>query len=142
MKTEQFDNLSVFDRWDGVASLVRSGLDWSKGDLTALDILRMVGDGRMQLWIFSKEEIEAVMVTELLEYPQRKVCSIVCFAGRGMRGVFEEAREYVVNWALANGCEGIEARCRPSMVRMLARLGFNEKYTIVKLALAREGEGL
>jgi len=89
----------------------------------------------MQLWIvFENQEkkiIKAVVTTQIINYPQKKVCRIVTLGGQGMDEWVEQVLEILEEWSIENDCEAMETVCRKGFVKKLKNFGYEQTYTIV-----------
>jgi len=89
--------------------------------------------GNMQMWLAAAEgegfhENRAAMVTEILEYPRRRVCSVLFLAGEKMESWLHLYRE-LEHWAIQNGCSEIEVLGRKGWERVMGQFGFKHCYT-------------
>lgn len=99
--------------WFRVSDLVERALAYGNGEYKPEDILLACADGAMQLWATDK----SVAVTTLIIYPRRQTCLIVLAAGD-----LEDLRKalpLVEDWALHQGCDGIEVMGRQGWLRAL-----------------------
>lgn len=122
--------------FDQAAPLLQKALKYADGELTVWDIKRLIGKGLMQLWLGVQQgEVETVMVTEIADYPAKRIVRVVALAGRisPYLHVFEMIKE----WAVVNGAVELEAWCRPAMSRLLRRYGFSKRHEIVRCDLRR-----
>ena len=68
--------------WDQVAPLLERTKEHSEGELETDDFLEPLTHGDMQLWIATEQsDVHAVMVTQLITYPQKKILRIISLAG-------------------------------------------------------------
>lgn len=79
----------------------------------------------IQLWaIWSGEQLEAVVLTEIIDYPRKRYCNV-----HGLAGVNHKRWLHLVwnieEWAKTKGCDGIEsAHGRVGFERELKELGW------------------
>lgn len=90
-----------------------------RGRLLARDVLDLVLAGRMQLWVAHEppEAIRAVCLTEVIDYPRKRVCRIVALFGRGFRA-WVPMRGEIEAWARRQGCGAMEAVARLGWARV------------------------
>ena len=127
--------------WPYYGDLIRQALDHGHGDLSWQDVMKKLSEGRMQLWLASEPEdgdmnVLAAMVTEVKVYPQQKVANIVLLAGDG----FDRWVDYlsvVEAWAIAQGCAELRMEGRRGWERVLPRLGFEHRFTVMGKKLGR-----
>ena len=85
------------------------------------DIEAGVTSGLFQLW----PAPEGCLVTELVQYPQKKVINV--FLGGGKLEQLEVMHRDVIAWAKAQGCTGAEINGRAGWVRTFQKHGWKEK---------------
>lgn len=97
-------------------------------DFTLEDMRLMFETCRAQLWIVQnvdhevKEvEIIGVFATEILIFPQKKIVRIIWAGGREINTWIGAASNLVSQWALRQGCHGLELQGRPGWERLLAK---------------------
>lgn len=107
---------------EAVAPLLHKALRYSRGEMSVADVLYLVAEGVCQLWVGGEEDVKTVMLTELVDFPQKRVARIVALAGETAH--YASTFEAIQRWAAANGASELEAYCRPSVVRLAKRYGF------------------
>jgi hypothetical protein len=121
---------------EDVLELLEESARYSNGELTAVDLLDGVFRKVYQLWLgYAGGRVASVMVTELLQYPRKKVCVILAIAGETKR--FANTFEVIKQWAAMNGAVELEAYCRPAITRLARRYGFFKKRDQISLDLRR-----
>lgn len=106
---------------EAVSPFLHKALRYSRGEMSVGDALYLVAKGLCQLWI-GGEEVKTVMLTELVDFPQKRVARIIALAGETAR--YASTFEAIQRWAAANGASELEAYCRPSVARLAKRYGF------------------
>lgn len=110
--------------------------EWSAGDVEVEDWIQMHARGRAQLFVGLRDSgLEAVMLTEFVQYPRRKVLVILALAGRAKQ--FAPFMKFIEHWAELNGAEAVEAYCREAMVRYAERYGFVEVRRVIRKTVER-----
>ena len=102
-----------------VYPLLEKAQVYAAGELETQDFFEMVESGDMQLWIAEDDGgIFAMMLTEFIQYPRKKVMRIVSIGGRGMNRWMKyfPALEAA---ALSVGCTGFEVFGRKGWLRVL-----------------------
>ena len=105
--------------WEEVYPLLEKAQVYAAGELETQDFFEMVESGDMQLWIAEDDGgIFAMMLTEFIQYPRKKVMRIVSIGGRGMNRWMKyfPALEAA---ALSVGCTGFEVFGRKGWLRVL-----------------------
>lgn len=81
----------------------------SGGRFWTADIERFIAEGKMQCWvIFSGAEVQAVFLTELLNFPRLRECRLVACVGHDWQR-WAHLKEAVRAWARGQGCKKIVA---------------------------------
>lgn len=82
------------------------------------DVKGLIFNGSFQLWLAVDSEIQAVCVTELLQYPQEKWARVLILTGRkrgAWQGIYKDTIE---KWAKAEKCTGVESFARKGWARV------------------------
>lgn len=126
---------SIDAMWPTVGALIDKALAHSEGELSADDIRAMVKAGTaFVLVIVRGGEILAAGAVEIAQYPRFRVANIIAVGGEH---VFLRRSEldWVCKVARDMGCEKIQTYCRPSMARLLGKLGMREAYRVMRADL-------
>ena len=105
--------------WEEVYPLLEKAQVYAAGELDTQDFFEMVENGDMQLWIAEDDGgIFAMMLTEFVQYPRKKVMRIVSIGGSEMHRWMKyfPALEAA---ALSVGCTGFEVFGRKGWLRVL-----------------------
>jgi len=79
---------------------IESALEYSGGTHVFEDIVRGIGNGKMQLWPAPK----GCLVTEIIDYPRKRVLNV--FLGGGEFEQLADMHTDVIAWAKSHGCVG------------------------------------
>lgn len=121
---------------DDVRDLLEKAIEYIEHEMTLMDMLVAIQREVFQLWLgYQEEQVVSVMVTELVQYPKKKVCRIVALAGSTRQ--FASTFEVIKSWAAANGAVELEAFCRPAITRLARCYGFFKKRDQIALDLRR-----
>ena len=107
---------------------LKESQDWTRGRATVDDILRMVLNGQMQLWVVYQDGIVyGHVVTEIKQYPQCKMLTIqYCAMQSGtLETIEDKMHETAENFARDAGCKGIEFVGRPGWRRTGNMYGYS-----------------
>jgi len=102
---------------------------------TAQDVLNSLINGKMQLWISwsrKKKKVEAAIVTEIVDYPQKRACRYFLAGGDNMKSWFKKMKNEIEQWAKLNKCHRIELVGRKGWSRWL------KDYTPKHIVLVKE----
>lgn len=129
-------SLQPEDVTEDVVELLKRSVEWANGDLDVGDLLRAHAKGTMQMFGGMRgSAVEAVMVTEFVQYPKKKVLVVLALAGKARE--FTPFLAFIEHWAQLNGATEIEAFCRKVMVRYTRRFGFREVRSVVRKTIER-----
>ena len=79
---------------------IEAALAYNGGECAFEDVVAGIEAGKMQLWPAPK----GCLVTEIVEFPQKKVISV--FLGGGDLDQLADMHRDVIAWAKAQGCTG------------------------------------
>lgn len=118
----------VPDWWPVVRDLVEDACKHSDGKYAVADVLDLLLQKRMQIWVAMKNhEACAIGISELVEFPQIRLCRILAATGDDMamwNGLIEE----IENWAIQVGAQGMELITRPGWERVLKKFGYEKTH--------------
>lgn len=128
---------SIEQVWDKAKPMLQKGIDYGDGELDMDDILKFLLDRAMQLWVlynYTEDVIVMAAVTELITYPQKRICRFVTLGG----GRVEDWMSYIEDiegWAKVQGCEAMEAFGRRGLAKKLEQVGYANKYVVIRKEL-------
>jgi hypothetical protein len=93
--------------WPEIEELVIRGLEHCQGCYWPEDVKAALIRRDMQLHVAQSDRIEAICITELVNYPRRKLCNLFLLAGENMARWVHYQSE-IVAWARSVGCDGME----------------------------------
>ena len=106
--------------WDNVAPLLSKVIQHSEGELETDDYLSNLMSGSMQLWIVTEDgKIILSMVTQIIQFPQKKVLRTIALAGERFKEVHSEFSDMLASYALKNECSSLELWGRKGWKKML-----------------------
>lgn len=109
--------------------------DRMDGELHPNDILESCAKGWMQLFLLQrKERILIALLTEFVQYPQKKVLRVISIAGEKLiltRRYFPT----VCTWAKANGAVAVETFATPETEFWDEAMGFKAHYRLMRKIL-------
>ncbi len=125
----------IDDVWDDCAQYVQMGNNKSQDEMDVSDIYFFLKEKEMQLWVvFDKDndkEIKAVVTTQILNYPQKKVCRIVTLGGNKMDEWVAQTLDILESWSQEQECDAMETVCRKGFIKKLKDFGYEQTYTIL-----------
>ena len=108
---------------------IESALALSGGTHLFQDVVECVKLGTMQFWNAPK----GCMVTEILNYPRKKVFHI--FLAGGDLAQIKDFSDSAIHFAKLNGCTAMSLAGRRGWVKALADLGWEEKFTTMSVEI-------
>ena len=124
--SEQID-----DVWSDCEKYIELGNNKSQEEMSVQDIYENCKDKDMQLWIVFNEDkdIEAVLTTQVIDYPQKRVCRIVTLGGLNMDDWTDMVLATLEEWAEEQACHSMETVCRKGFIKKLKGFGYEHTYT-------------
>lgn len=111
----------VAGAWPAVKHFVERALADGPGRITADDVEEQLRAGGMQLWTLitseGEPEVLAVLVTEIIDYPRKRVLDLAFMAGDRME-LWLAALPALEAWAVTQGIEQIQIQGRPGWERV------------------------
>jgi len=105
--------------WADVTPLVEKALLHAEGELISSDIRKHLDTGDLRLWVAMEDrDIIASMVTEIIQYPRKKIVRVITVAGKDM-SMWYDFLPMLEGYAVRNGCSSLEAWTRKGMTRKL-----------------------
>lgn len=115
--------------------LINDATQYSIGKFGGVDVIRLIMNGTFQLWGAVGDSLRGIAITEIVNFPQKKVCRFLCCTGHEASdwiGLIEE----IEAWAVTVGCKSFQAECRPGWERYLKPFGYEKHHVIMNKELA------
>lgn len=126
----------IFDNWLDWAQRLAPAFAIAKGEVDEYDALNLAVRGRAYVFVCEYEGVvHGLLVAELVEYPKKRVCNIMAYAGRFRQ--FYTYLEVIELWALENGCEELRGYGEEPQMRLARHHGFEEIYRVYRKPLKR-----
>lgn len=116
--------------WNEVKPLIKKALD---DTYTARDILDGLVKNAFQLFISWEDKVESAVITEVIQYPQKKVCRYFLAGGSNMNNWLEPIQQEIEKFAKYNQCDAIEVAGRKGWLRKLK--GYEQKIYLMSKKL-------
>lgn len=118
----------VPDWWPMVRDMVEDACKYSNGKYSVGDVLNFILQKRMQMWVAMKgHEVCAIGISELVNYPQLRVCRMLCATGDDM-ALWAKLIDEIEAWALQVGAQAMEVMARPGWERVLKKFGYEKSH--------------
>jgi hypothetical protein len=112
----------------GAMPLIKAMCEGSNGKYAPADVLRALAARDFQLWLArGRGGNEAAAVTEIVDYPQKRVCRLIGAVGRDMSNWIGHLAA-LETWAKAQGCSAMEPVARPGWERVLKGRGYRKTH--------------
>lgn len=127
---------AVESLWRFAEPYIKRALDHTFGELSPDDIRNMCVRQDMQLWMVSRDNrMVGAGTTQIVCYPQVKVCRIVTLSGAEFDKWMDIAHMNLEMWAESLGCEAMEGYCRKGFVQKVMAIGYKHRYCVVHKSL-------
>jgi len=115
------------DWWPKVSHWVADALAHGGECYSPEDILNAIYQRDMQLWVIHcDDELKAVCVTGIRQWPQAKVLTAIIVAGHDMAHWVCALDDTLTRYALEHGCKALEAHGRKGWKQTLGALGWRD----------------
>lgn len=117
--------------WPLTEPHLKRALDFGDGEFTLRETRDLIRQGRFQLWLAWDAQHQCAVgagITEIFEYPQKRVCFLVLWASEAPRTRWLSGLETVERWAREQGCKGMRLLGRKGWGRVLS--GYRPQYTV------------
>ena len=122
--------------WPEIRDLVGKAAAWGRDEYVAEDVLVAIFAEKMQAWVFREEgQVILVCVTELIQFPRKKVCNIYALAGHSMEKMWKMFFPTALPWLWENGVQEVQATCRTEVALKVRHFGFTDYVHTLKLEL-------
>lgn len=130
---KMFEGDAVEEVWGDVECLVQKFAEWGRGEFQTEDVLSEIRAKHMQLWVYYEgSEILLICVTQILQFPRRKICNFYGVAGRKMHRMWQLFSSYGLNWLRVNGIEEIQTTCRDEIAEKIQTMGFTKLVNVMR----------
>lgn len=110
--------------WDDIKESLQEAFTSDCGRLSMQDVKDAVKAQEMQLWGLHDGILRAVMVTQIINYPQLRAVRIIAVAGKDMELWLDTLIETVGAWGAENGAHVVEFVGRRGWEKVLTPKGF------------------
>lgn len=104
--------------WDECVPHLNRALQYADGKYTLDSLKKSMESRNMQLWVYIKDSIKACMVTQIVNYPGKRVC-LILFIGGSHMSEWISFEPFIEQWARENKSDSIEIYGRPGWAKVL-----------------------
>lgn len=127
---------SIDKVWPEVSVLLAPAVLYSDGKYEVEDVYKSLTERDMQLWVaFKNKGLCATCVTQIINYPRKKVMFLLFIAGIQSINWLHLADD-LAQFAREHGCQSVEGYGRPGWEKLGVPFGFKKIHTIFRLDLA------
>lgn len=111
--------------WPMVRQYMQSAVDGAKDRFTLDDAYRFILEKDWVLWCsIRNKKIEAIACTEILQYPNKKMCMVRVLTGKDYAN-WVGLEDGIAKWAQSIGCDGMEAIARKGWAKIFKQYDFS-----------------
>jgi len=104
--------------WDDVKDYIQSGVDSTNGRVRLKDAIDFIKSKDWVLWVSVRDKkIEAIAITEILQYSQKKMCHVRIMSGENYAN-WVGLEQGIAEWAKSIGCHGMESIARKGWAKV------------------------
>jgi hypothetical protein len=108
--------------WNEVEPKIKKALD---DCYSSQDIFDGLIQNKFQLFISWENKVESAVITEVAQYPQKKICRYFLAGGSNMNNWLEPIQQEIEKFAKYNNCQAIEVAGRKGWAKKLK--GYEQK---------------
>ena len=104
----------------------------------AEDILKYLNENEMQLWVIwdnENQEKKGFVITEIIERPRLKFCSVFIMTGTNRRRWQYEGMKNLIDFAKQNGCKKGISYARKGWTKIFKQYGFKDTHVALEIKL-------
>lgn len=117
--------------WEELEPFIERSIEESFGMLTTKLIYEMlVRDQATAFATIRDGAIECVLILMMIDYTTYRSARIIALGGKNLKAAYKFV-DALEAWAFIQGAVEIEGWCRPSMERLVRRLGWHKRVSIV-----------
>lgn len=117
--------------WPLAEPHLKRAMAFADGEFTLDEAQAYLTEGRFQLWLAwdaAQKRAIGAGVTEIFDYPRKRVCFLVLWASEAPRARWLEGLQAVEQWASAKGCRAMRLLGRKGWGRLLD--DYRPQYTV------------
>lgn len=117
--------------WPLAEPHLKRAMRFADGEFTLDEAQEAVRQGRFQLWLAwdaPQGRALGAGVTEIFDYPRKRVCFLVLWASDAPRAAWLDGLDAVERWAKEQGCAAMRLLGRKGWARVLD--GYRPQYTV------------
>lgn len=121
--------------WFLVEHKLGNAIEYSNRKYSLTSVYDAIKQGTMCLWLVKiTYDILAVCVTEIVDYPDKRVCLIMFVGGEDFKA-YQHLTDEIKHYAKTMKCKGIEFYGRHGWLKKVAKLGFKHLHSVFGMEL-------
>ena len=125
------------DFMEQVFPMIDAATTYSVGKYTGADVVKLLISGAMQLWAAIEDTVICgIGITEIANYPQARVCRVLCVTGNAGAKMLVGFIEGIEKWAKEQRCKSVQAECRAGWEKHMKPFGYTKNHVIMNKELA------
>jgi hypothetical protein len=117
--------------WDDVKDALQEAFKGDCGRISIQDVKDALEAQEMQLWGLHDGVLRAVMVTEIINYPQLRAVRVIAVSGTEMEMWLDTLIDTVSQWGAEQGAHVVEFVGREGWKRVLSNKGFGHTQVLM-----------
>jgi len=129
-------SVDVMRVWEDIQYLLKSALEYADHKYTIFDVQYALMSRDMQLWLVMTDDdvIQSMIITQIVQYPNKKVMFFV-FAAGVKSNEWIHFIDHFKDFAAEHQCHAIEVLGRAGWEKKFKSLGFTKVHTVYSLPL-------
>ena len=121
--------------WFLVEHKLGNAIAYSDNKYSLSSVYEAIKNEEMQLWLIkSAYDLQAVVVTQIVDYPEKRVC-LIMFTGGDKIDTYKHLISDISRFARYNRCKSIEFYGRHGWLKKISVLGFDHIHSVFRLEL-------
>ena len=134
-----YDGQTVHEVWPTVQKwLTDNGAKLMRGNDSVEDVKQAIDTNNAQLWIWKTETALGIVVTQIVQYPRRKVCFIKFGTGYNAKEWAVPIITAIERFAEFSGCGAVEICARPGWIKLLESAGYGSRHILLTKELKEQ----
>ncbi|WP_028219230.1 hypothetical protein [Paraburkholderia oxyphila] len=127
-----YDGRNVQQIWPRVEKWLQdNGARLMRGNDSIDDVKRSIDESHSQLWVYESETALGIVVSQVVQYPRRKVCFIKFGTGYNAKEWAIAIIALIEKFAEHSDCGAVEICARPGWLKLLADAGYGSRHILL-----------
>jgi hypothetical protein len=127
-----YDGNNFMEVWPRVEKwLIDNGARLMRGNDSVEDVKRDIARSHAQLWVYESPTAFGIVVSQVVQYPKRKVCFIKFGTGFGAKEWAIPIITLIEKFADHAECGAVEICARPGWMKLLSEAGYGSRHILL-----------